>query len=106
MTKRKTIAMIDEKVYDAVGRYARVSAASGTVANLMAVIAGAALNKAQAQEIREQLDGLKWRLVELEKDNRRLWEIVQLLRANVASTHDRLVRLEPRQAAKAKSRRS
>lgn len=72
MTKKKTIAMIDEKVYNAVGHYTRHTAASSAVAGLMAVIAGAKLNEAQEQEIREQLDGVKWRLVEIEEQQRQL----------------------------------
>lgn len=75
MTKKKIEQLIDEKVNEKVRAVMQVrapfEATMQGVTNMLVLIQAAAMNKAQRQEIREQLDGIKWRLVEIEDELRR-----------------------------------
>lgn len=66
MTKKKTLQIIDEK-FNALAGY---RGAESCLGNVLAIVAGAKLNAGQVQEIREQLDGIKWRLVAIEDELR------------------------------------
>lgn len=107
MTKKKIEQLIDEKVR----AYARYNAGGSTVANLLAVLAGAKLNQAQMQEIREQLDSVKWRLVALEDELRRQPKVriyfapaaaeqIPRIEAKEMQFHRRVVKSAMRKAAK------